>query len=250
MPGRAKVEKQTLQARFLGFGKLILLAGTLIAAFLFSAILGMKLAVRGTVVQVPSLFEMAQEEARSLLEESNLKMKVIGKRYDDTVPEGAVISQLPGHGSSIKAGGEVQVAVSLGRRSLPVPDLIHTNVRLARLMAEQNGFELGNISEIDLGLSEEEKIIAQVPPPGTAKNVGRLIDVLVQQGKTFRYIMPDLRGENLNRVLQFFKENQLEVGRIQYRDHPSYPRGSVIRQYPEPGYQLTQRDTINLEVAR
>src|SRR5690606_36562600 len=98
----------------------------------------MRLAVKGTLVEVPSLIGMSRSDAESVLSQAGLTLVVSGERYDSQVPRGAIISQVPGAGVDLKTGGDVRVIVSLGRRINPIPDLRDTPVRAARMMAEQN----------------------------------------------------------------------------------------------------------------
>lgn len=118
------------------------------------------------------------------------------------------------------------------------------------MMAEQNGYELGYVSEVVLPEASDGRIISQYPAARSNENVGVKIDVLVSRSESVNYIMPDLLGGNLNRVLQLLKNHGFEVNRVQYRRAPNASRGTVLRQFPEPGYQLQRDQEINLEVAR
>ena len=117
-------------------------------------------------------------------------------------------------------------------------------------MASHAGFELGNISEISMADIPEGQIVQQFPPPDSKDLLSPKIDVLVSGGFLSRYVMPDLTGRSLNAVLLYFEKNDFKSGDIQYGDYPDAARGAVVRQFPEPGYILTEQDTINLEVAR
>ncbi|MGW8181708.1 MAG: PASTA domain-containing protein, partial [bacterium] len=180
-----------LQDRFLTIGKLALLAGVLLVVFLFSIILGMRFSVRGKVFETPSIVGMSLVDAEGLFAEKELDLVVVGRRYDPDIPKDAIISQLPVAGVGIKANRDVQVVVSMGRRSNPVPDLMGHSARAARLLAQQNGYELGKVSEMSGGTEEGERIIAQYPEPLSEENVSERIDVLVQKKSVATYIMPD-----------------------------------------------------------
>lgn len=238
------------QRRFYAMGKIVLLAGVLFAAFVFSSILGMRMAVRGKVVEVPPLVGMALVDAVPLSKRLDVNLAVSGQRYDANVPEGAIISQLPGAGVEIRPKRDVQVVVSLGPRINPVPDLINASLRAARLMVEQNGYELGKVSEIDLPGVGDDRIVSQFPLPDSTENVGNSIDVLVNRSRPRQFVMPDLEGENLNRVIALFNGSGFEVDRIQYRSQPGAVRGAVLRQFPEAGYALREDEAVHLEVAR
>ena len=63
-------------------------------------------------------------------------------------------------------------------------------------------------------------------------------------------MMPAVMGQSLNRVLLFFESNDFELGNIRYVDLANVSAGLVVKQFPEPGYVLTEADSINLEVSR
>ncbi len=246
----ARGQGSTIPEQVLIVGKLTVLVGVLIAVGLSSAYMGMRLAVRGTEVEVPSIMGRPVGDATEILDRVHLKREVIGERFDPEIPKGVVISQHPQPGRSIKSQRKVQVILSLGTKTNPVPDLRGSPLRVARLMASHAGFELGNISEISMADIPEGQIVQQFPPPDSKDLLSPKIDVLVSGGFLSRYVMPDLTGRSLNAVLLYFEKNDFKSGDIQYGDYPDAARGAVVRQFPEPGYILTEQDTINLEVAR
>ena len=243
-------QPETIHEQVLVVGQLTVLVGVLIAVGLSSAYLGMRLAVRGTEVEVPSIAGKSVGEATEILERVHLKREVMGERFDPEIPRGVVISQHPQPGRSIKAERQVQIILSLGTKTNPVPDLRGSPLRVARLMASDAGFELGNISEISMSGIPEGQIVQQFPPPDSKDLLSLEIDVLVSGGFLERYVMPDVTGQSLNAVLLYFEKNDFKLRNIQYGDYPDAARGAVVKQFPEPGYILTEQGTINLEVAR
>ena len=229
--------------------KLGLLAGAMMVVFLFSLIISMRVATRATEVVVPKLIRIDMEQARDRLRAIGLGMTVAGEVYDASIPSGAIVSQLPTPGVRIKANGRVQVMVSLGVQHKPVPDLIGSTQRVARLMSQQSGYEIGHTSEIFLADVGSDQIIRQVPNPGSTEVLTARVDVLVGKKRVRSYIMPDLRDLNLNRVRSLIRKNGFESPKVSYTRGARRSRGKVVRQYPEPGNMLKEDDTIILEVA-
>ena len=236
------------KGKFLSIGRLVLLGGILVTVFFLSAIIGMRISVRSGETRTPALVGMSLEDAEDVFESSDLKLLVNGRRYNDEIPEGSIISQTPGSGVGIKGNRNVRVVVSLGRRVNPVPDLRGSSIRAARIMAQQNGYELGRVTEIPAA-GNEDKVVAQYPSPEAGGNISDQIDILLESRLPESFIMPDTAGQNLNRVLRFFKNNGFEVT-IRYRKHRGIRRGAVVRQFPEPGYRLKDDQEVILEVAR
>ena len=242
--------ERTTHEQVLIVGKLAVLLGVLIAVGLSGAYMGMRLAVGGSEVEVPSIIGQPLETATEILEQVNLQREVVGERFDSEALRGVVLSQAPLAGGTIKAQRKVQVILSLGAKNSPVPDLRGAPLRVARLLASQAGFEVGNISEVSMGEFPKGQIVQQYPPPNSKELLSPMIDVLVSDGTVSRYVMPDITNQSLNTVLLFFEKNGFKLGEIQYRDSATVSRGAVVKQFPEPGYMLTDGDTINLEIAR
>ncbi len=249
MPSKRTYPNKQLQRRFLDIGKAVLLVGILVLVGLFSAYLGIRIAVRGNEVQVPSLLKAQVESARQQLKKRRLDLDVIGQRYDPEVPKGAVIVQDPGPGGTITARRSVQVIVSLGKSVNPIPDLIGSTMREARLLVTQAGYELGNVSTVSLP-GREDQIIQQYPAALSKEISNPKIDILLSMPSSRHYIMPDFLGQNLNRVMAAFNTSGIKLGKIEYRRVPGTVRGAVVKQFPEPGYMLSEDASVNLEVAR
>lgn len=236
--------------RFLTVGRFLLLIAILAAVGIFSAILGIRIAVRGTEVGVPPIAGKSVDEARKALAARDLVIEVTGERYDPNTAPGKVISQLPAPGGRIKSGGSVQVVVSLGPRRVPIPDLRGSTVRSARLMVAQAGYELGNVSVMTDDSADREEVILQYPLPTSRETGNPKIDILVTAPLERSFVMPDMTGQNITAVLVFFEKNGLKVKPPEYRSYQNVEKGAVVKQYPEPGYPLSDREPITLEVAR
>ncbi len=240
---------RTFPHKVFNVGKAAVLSGFLIVVGSFSAYLGMRFSIRGTEVEVPLVRGQTVEEAKTILSKVHLSFSAT-ERYDPHVPKGVIATQHPRPGGRIKANREIQIVVSLGARRSPVPDLMGSSLRVARLKAFQAGYGLGHISEIPLVGSKNDEVIRQFPVPLAKEVASSKIDVLVSRTFFPRYTMPDVVGQRLNRVLQYFEKNGFKPERIQYRSHNRVARGTVTKQFPEPGFMLSGEGSINLEVAR
>ncbi len=246
---RFKVDEMSIQEKFIFLGKVFILAGALISLFLFSGLLGMRFAVRGHVMETPSVMGMSLESAEGVFSRSELELVIGGRRYDRDVPSGSILSQVPAAGMGIKSNGKVMVIVSLGKKTNPVPDLAGASLRAARVLAEQSSYNLGRVSEISLG-GREDHVLSQFPVPEADESVSDSIDVLVTRSKSRDYIMPDLVGMNLSATLRLLRDNGFDVDQISYRRFEGVANGSIVRQFPQPGYRLGPDLAIDLEVAR
>ena len=239
-----------LHEKLLRLGWFILLVGSVVVVGLSSAYLGMRFAVRGTEVEVPSIVGQSVEEAKVSLSNQDLKVDVIGRRFDDDFPDGSVISQHPRPGGRMKIRRAVRVIVSLGEKRDAIPELLGSTLGVARLLVAEAGYELGRISWLSIPEIRKEEIIRQYPLANSERIMSPKIDVLVSSGDSTRYVMPDVTGWGLNQVLLLFEGNGVKVGRIQYGSYPNTRKGIIVKQFPEPGYILVEKKAVNLEVSR
>jgi len=237
-------------SRFLTLGRSFLLIAILITVAIISAVVGIRIAVRGDEVQVPSLAGQTVDQAKKNLGSLALVLEVNGERYDPAVGAGKIVSQLPPAGGRMKANRDVQVIVSLGARRNPIPDLLGSSMRSAQLMVMQSGYELGNVSTINLDNAGQDGVIRQYPTPQSLEVLSQKIDLLVNAPRSTRFVMPDLMGQNIAVVTAFLESNNLKMRPPVYREYQNADKGLVVKQYPEPGYMVTREDPISLEVAR
>jgi len=222
-----------------------------IAVGFISFFTAMKLAIGGQEVIIPSVLGHDVKRATQVLDNVNLKVKIRGERYDSRVPRGRISTQLPAAGTRIKKDNAVNVIVSLGKMTNPTPDVEDATLRAAHLLLVQQGYQLGNISEIHLPQGETDKIVTQFPTPQTRELVGNKVDVLVNKGLLSQvYVMPDLLGWDLNRALAFLEQNKVRLPEISYAVYQDVPLSTVVKQYPEPGYPFRLMDPIRVEVSK
>ena len=222
----------------------------LVTVGMLSAVVGLRLAVRGDEVQVPALTGKTVEDAKKALSDVDLELEVSGERYDASVVAGKIVSQLPPAGVRIKENRAVQVVVSLGNRRDAIPDLAGSSVRSATLMLTQAGYELGSVSVIGRRDLDREQVTEQYPTPQSKEIVNTKIDVLVGRPETPRFVMPDLLGQNVTVVMSFLEKNGFTVAPPVYRNYQNADKGAVVKQHPEPGYMVRRGDPVSLEVAR
>ena len=83
---------------------------------------------------VPKIQTMNVNEARALLRENHLTLRISRKRPSDQIPQDAILEVDPEPGQKIRQGGEVSVIVSSGSRMVAVPDLQGDTVDKAKAL--------------------------------------------------------------------------------------------------------------------
>lgn len=95
--------------------------------------------------------------------------EVIDKDFSDKYPRGYIIEQTPTSDQSVKKGTNIQIVLSLGPRTVAVPDLVGKTADEARFELMKLGFDYNNISVIEVYDADKapSTIIAVEPGIGT-----------------------------------------------------------------------------------
>src|SRR5579864_2065697 len=127
-----------IKTRVWTVGKLLLLAGGLLATYFLFAAAGMRLALRAREVQVPDLTNRTANEATAMTADLGLALKVDDlRRQDPKIPAGRVVAQEPPAGSIARRQRTLRVWLSAGQRSSTVPPLVGETERTAQLRLAQ-----------------------------------------------------------------------------------------------------------------
>ena len=238
-----------LTTRVWGAGKLLLIGGALVATYLVSALVAMRIASRSREVPVPDLAGRTVREASALLEDRGLTLRVDeNRRVDAAVPEGHIAQQDPPAGVIARRPRGVKVWVSLGPRAMVVPDLSGQTERTAQLRLQQDGLAIATVAEVRLADMPPDSVVAQTPVAGTKAD---RVSLLVNRGeRAAGFIMPDLIGVDGERGADFLRGRGFRVTLSADHPYPGVPAGIVIRQTPAGGFQVAPGEAIAIEVSR
>jgi serine/threonine-protein kinase len=238
-----------LKTRVWTAGKLLLLAGGLVATYFLFAAAAMRVALRAREVQVPDLTNRTANEASAIAGNLGLTLRVDDtRRPDPKIPAGHVLAQEPPAGSVARRQRTMRVWLSAGQRSTTVPQLVGETERTAQLRLAQEGLTLAAVSEIRSQDLASDVVIAQTPAARTASSQ---VALLVNRGaRGASYVMPDLIGVNGDRAAEMLRDRGFRVAIVGSSPYPGVAAGVVIRQSPQAGFQIGPGEPISLEVSR
>jgi eukaryotic-like serine/threonine-protein kinase len=238
-----------LRTRVWTAGKLLLLAGALVATYFLFAAASMRIAIRAREVQVPDLTNRTASEATTIAADLGLTLKVDDtRRPDPKVIAGRVIAQEPPAGSTARRQRTMRVWLSAGQRATRVPQLVGETERTAQLRIAQEGLTLAAVSEIRSQGLPPDVVVAQTP---AAKTAAGQVALLVNRGERgASYVMPDLIGVNGDRAAEILRNRGFRVAVVGSSPYPGVAAGIVIRQSPQAGFQIGPGEPISLEVSR
>lgn len=230
------------------------MAALIVATFILAGLSGfltMKFVIGGGEVRVPDLVGKELKEARQLLEEQGLRLKVEERDYHPLTPRDHIILQRPAANIALKEDREVKVVVSLGQRQVYLPDLKREKLQRARLILQQNGLSLQEVVGIHSDRYPAGVIISQIPAPRQEVSTGTRVKLLVSQGKPREgYYLPDFMGKRVEEAREIADSLGMRPGPIEYEESPAAPPGTVIRQTPPSGSRVVPGETIHFVVVR
>jgi beta-lactam-binding protein with PASTA domain len=238
-----------LRTRVWSAGKLVLLAGALVATYVLFAAASMRVALRTREVQVPDLTNRTANEASASAANLGLTLKVDDtRRPDPKIASGRVRAQDPAPGSTARRQRTLRVWLSDGQRSTKMPLLVGETERTAQLRLSQDGISVEDVAEIRSQTFSPDVIVAQTPP---AKSPAGRVALLINRGERgASYVMPDLIGVNGDRAADILRTRGFRVAVVGSTPYPGVAAGVVIRQSPQAGFQVGPGEPISLEISR
>jgi serine/threonine-protein kinase len=225
---------------------LLALVGALVLAVLLGSGGWWFTAGPGAYTTTPTLAGKTVDEARTLLKAEGLAAEV-SDRYDDSVPAGVVLESDPAGGDRVHKGGTVDVFVSAGPESVPVPQLVGLPLEQAKQALADAGLTAGAVTEefsedVPAGSVVDQSVPAEQPQKRSVP-----VDLVVSKGPQ-PIDVPAVVGTPRAEAEQAVRAAGLAVGDVTEEPSESVPKGVVVRQAPEGG-TLFRGDPVSLVVS-
>ncbi len=237
-----------LRTRVWSAGRLLVLVVLLGITFATFFLASMRVATRAREVQVPDVRSQSLADANRILGERGLVLRIDSRRSDAKVPADHVIAQDPEPGAVLRPQRAVRVRVSDGQRDPVVPAVVGQAERTAEIVLAQENVEISSRAEIRTTSHPPGTIVGQDPGP---KDRASSVALLVNRGERgVSYVMPDLIGTMGTSVIETLRRRGFRVVKSGEVPYPGLPPGVVVRQLPQPGYQVGEGDSVTIEVTR
>jgi serine/threonine-protein kinase len=230
-------------------GRLLLLAAALGGTFLLFFGVALRVALRAREVQVPAVVGKTVNDATQALGALGLTLRIDPtRRSDPQIAANRIMLQDPPAGAAARAQRSIRVWLSAGPRTTTVPELIGQTERTARLRMEQDGVELGSVSEFRSPDYPADAVVSQDPPPDAK---APKVSLLLNRGEeATTYVMPDVIGMDGARVAEALRARGFRATIVGSQPYPGVPAGTVVRQQPQGGFRVSASDPVSLEVSR
>ena len=138
---------------------------------------------RPRILRVPDIKSLTVTEARSMLDELKLELRVRTREPNDKVEIDRILDVDPEPGQEVREGGRVYVTVSAGSRYVEVPELTKMTIDKARTVLEGLGLTLDPLTEERPSSSIPLGDIVETIPPARAKTErGSRVKLIVSSG--------------------------------------------------------------------
>jgi serine/threonine-protein kinase len=141
--------------------------------------------------QVPALRGMTEQRARTELEENNLEVGDVVRRYNERVDEGVVLRSDPKPFTELRPGTTVDLVVSRGPKPIEVKDFTGKDADKAQAWFADRGLRV-RISEEHHDDVKEGRVITQSPADGELYR-GDVVALTVSKGPVLVEV-PNLRA--------------------------------------------------------
>ncbi|MFI5176740.1 MAG: PASTA domain-containing protein [Terriglobia bacterium] len=232
-------------------GRTLLTVFILVSVAFLSALTAMRFAIRGQVVRVPQVVGLDQPQGEARLAASKLLLKVESKVYNDAQAAGVIVSQDPPVGAEVKTRSKVSVVLSLGRRRVPIPDLVDGTLRAARIKLVRQGLTLGFVASVSSTAVEKDRVLCQEPPADSKEVLSPTVDVLLSRGAGIEaYLVPDFIGMDFRQASEIVTGEGFVRGAVNLQTYPDVASGLVIAQQPPAGSKVVPGASIAFTVSK
>lgn len=217
--------------------------------FLLDSIVLPLVVSRNDIITVPNVENLNAEDAKEAIIKSGLIVQGISEQFNDKIPAGVVITQLPFGGTKVKEGRRIYLTVSKGKETLRMPFLVGKPIREARVELIRLG--LSNLTErYEFNESVSENyVVSQNYPSGQIINPLDPIILVMSKGSSSALVVPsimDLTREDAEKLLAQF---DLIIGDIIFQKNETYDPGYIIEQFPSAGTKVAPNTKINVTIS-
>lgn len=223
------------------------LVGILLMGFFVGSFLSFGKFWSSAEINVPDVVGKSSVVAQQILEDKNLRVKVV-EANDDSVPAGQVVSQYPEAGAKVKEQRLVTITVSKGGQELTMPDLKSMSRSNAEEKLKKMGLKLGAVFE-ENSKEPAGTVINQDPRSGSKITKGQTVDITVSLGEKKKEItVQNYTGLSVDSAKSNLEANGLSLGGIS-EEASTRPKGTVIGQSPSAGSTTTEGGSVSLIIS-
>lgn len=206
-----------------------------VALFLLAAVIGIGWYALGpgSKIVVPSLAGSNVKEAKVVLDNLGLSLKVGSEEFSEDIPEGKIIKSDPAGGGRVAEGGEVTVFLSKGKERIDIPNLVGLTPEAAQAKLKESSLATSEITEEFSSDVAAGLVMRSNPIAGERVKRDSNVSLVISKGIE-RLELLNYQGKSGEQALTELSEAGFEVN-TKYVFSEDFPAGAVVAQNPTTG---------------
>jgi eukaryotic-like serine/threonine-protein kinase len=149
------------------------------------------------LVEVPKLIGRTLRDAKFTLEQRNLQVGDIVKKFTNEFSEDVVVSQVVQPGSKVKKSTRIDLIISNGKQigDIIIPDVVGKKLDEAKKMLEEKKLKVGKITYQASDMPSGQ-IIDQYPRKEKSANSNTAIDLFIAKKRTIEKEVQEVSSDN------------------------------------------------------
>ena len=206
-----------------------------VALFLLAAVIGIGWYALGpgSKIVVPSLAGSNVKEAKVVLDNLGLSLKVGSEEFSEDIPEGKIIKSDPAGGGRVAEGGEVTVFLSKGKERIDIPNLVGLTPEAAQAKLKESSLATSEITEEFSSDVAAGLVMRSNPIAGERVKRDSNVSLVISKGIEKLELL-NYQGKSGEQALTELSEAGFEVN-TKYVFSEDLPAGAVVAQNPTTG---------------
>ncbi len=198
---------------------------------------------------VPQVVGLKPSQAMEVLDGRKLRLQIIERRADPTVPTGQICSQHPLPDSKVLEHSAINVVLSSGPPQVTVPTCKGIKLQDFTVLLTKQKLKLGAVSYEKTDKVQPNQILSCTPKSGTVTRPGTVIKLTVAKKPDDEKEVPKVKGMSCSHAKKAIEAAGFKVGKVKWRmfDAPPY---LCMRQDPDPKTKAKPGSEINITCSK
>jgi len=171
--------------KFFGYYLGIGLGIIFVTAFITSQIVIPLFFSRPKSIQVPNLYNLEVEKAKTILLNNKLHYVLKDSVYAEDIDKGKIVSQKPEPDTYLRPDGTVYLIISKGSKYVRVPELTGLDVQSAWIVLKNNGLRFTIADSVYSDFYPREAIVQSIPAYGERVQRNTKVKLYISRGPSY-----------------------------------------------------------------
>ncbi|MFK8051393.1 MAG: PASTA domain-containing protein [Woeseiaceae bacterium] len=199
-------------------------------------------------VTTPDTSGLEQDAAQQAIRDAGLRVGTVTSQSSDDVPIGSVVRTDPRSGTTVSEGSTVNIVVSSGTASVPVPETAGSDQAQAETSVGDAGLTVAAVATEASNVVPVGQVIRSIPVAGELVARGGGITLVVSTGPA-DVSVPDVVNLVEAAASTAITDATLLIGTVTGEASDVVPFGRIIEQVPVAGAMVSANTDVDLTVS-